>query len=183
MLPELAQLEHELEQEFGEFEGPDPYHWPTGRTFDPGPPTLIPSGPYQTSSHLPCEMLKLDAAALRDSFTSLNRSIDFLEKTKNVKPRDEQTWDAVTGRVQKQIETIRLAMKAMTARLLDGSYTRDGCTRGNTGSIAQVTEMVRKLQPLGGWQRFQYKKDAKGEFVENFRRVRDVLVYWLRQAR
>ena len=177
MQSQLAQLEYELEQEFGEseweteFEGPVPYTWPPGRTFHPGLATIA-AGPYKTSSKLPCEMLKLDAASVRDSFNGLNRSIALLEKMKNVRPRDQQTWDEIGGRARKQIETIRVAMKAITERLKDGSYTRDGCTKGTKGTFAQVTEMVRRLEPLGGWRRFS-----------SLRRVRDLLVDQLQRSR
>jgi hypothetical protein len=194
MQPELEeQLEYELEEEFEaigesgweeEFEDPAWPTWPPGRRFDPGPLTTIPSGPFKTSPRLPCERLKLDAADLRDSLSNLNRSLALMDRIKSVKPRDQQTWGEITRRVEKERDSVEAAMRGMIQRLRTRSYNIDGCTKGPRGHFAQVTEQVRNLRLQGGWERIPYKKDpATGDFVENLRRLRDILVFLLRKSR
>jgi hypothetical protein len=189
----LEQLEYELEAEFealgeseweDEFEDPPWPSWPTGRTFDPGPPTLIPASPVPTSPRLPCEGLRRDADALSRLLSGLNESVALLDQMASVKPRDQQAWDLIKGRALKQEATLARAMQAMIGSLRDGSYKADGCTAGPTGRFARVTKTVRKLRLQGGWERIPYVRDpATGDYVENLRRLRDILVYLLRQSR
>jgi len=127
----------------------------------------------------------LDAADLRDAFGSLNKSLASLDRMKSVTPRDQQAWDDAIWEVEKLRARVAAAMSGMIFRLRNGFYKdTDGCTRGPAGHFAQVTSQIRKLQLQGGWQRIPYVRNpGTGDFVENLRRQRDVLVFLLRQSR
>jgi hypothetical protein len=181
-----TEFEEELEYDLGEFAGsreaPPAPTWPAGRRFDPGPPTIIPSGPYRTSPDLPCQRLKLDAADLRTTLGNLNKSVALLDRIKKAKPRDQQLWDETVWKAEKERDSVEAAMKGMIGRLRSKYYQNlDGCAKRD---FAQVTEQVRHFQLQGGWQRLPLRiNPTTGDFVENLRRLRDILVFLLRQSR
>jgi hypothetical protein len=165
-----------------EWEAPEPYQWPTGRSFFPSSQS-VPTGPYQTTTSLPCQRLRTDAAGLRATFNALNRNIERLAglRTRSAGP---DAWDEAIFNVDKLRGSTAAAMRGMIARLKSGFYREtDKCTRGPRGQFAQVTSDVRKLVLHGGWRRIPIRRDSKGEFIENLHRLRDVLVFHLRQSR
>jgi hypothetical protein len=126
--PGSPALHHEAELgEAYDIDEPEWQRWPTGTTFNPPPPQIIPAGPFTTRS--PCE-------AILDDFSRLSLAVGDLKNRLRERPSNP-------GQANNRSDVVRAISRQIVARLQDLSYIHQACTREDLQTFASSVSVMR----------------------------------------
>jgi Putative peptidoglycan binding domain len=119
--------EYDLDPSGIDLEGPhlEP-GWPPGRRFNPGPPQIIPAGPYQTSL---CQ-------AVNDDHDELLFAVDELKSRLRQRPSNPTI-------VENRSDNVRALCRRIVARLRNHVFLPRGCTRHDLRAFAEAVAVMR----------------------------------------
>lgn len=134
------------EDEWSEEVDSDAHKWPRGRTFNPGPATTMPSGPYRTGTGR-CAALDEDLMQLTVSVGSFRRSVELLTKLTGQKPRNQQLIDDAGKKARRELPGLKINIQKMRDQANKGCYRCGGCTQAD---LAKIFSKITKLD--GPWR-------------------------------
>jgi hypothetical protein len=166
--PGSPALHHEAELgEAYDIDEPEWQRWPTGSTFNPPPPQIIPAGPFTTRS--PCE-------AILDDFSRLSLAVGDLKNRLRERPSNP-------GQANNRSDVVRAISRQIVARLQDLSYIHQACTREDLQTFASSVSVMRGggadadagSWPLAGSARAQGARTSARESLRH-------LLAWIHRA-